>query len=131
MVASLVVMTHAPHIPSVTVGHVLNPLFMRVFMRESIMKPTNQEEPKAYRRTTHDDSCSRTLHSSASPPVKRATTPGCYQRLEFYIQVLRVLCPNLTDASLFPFIIFSCVSFFCGLILFNERQMRSGNACFL
>jgi len=25
--------------------------------------------------------------------------PGCYQRLEFYIQVLRVLCPNLTDAS--------------------------------
>ena len=25
--------------------------------------------------------------------------PGCYQRLEFFIQVLRVLCPNLTDAS--------------------------------
>lgn len=26
-------------------------------------------------------------------------TPDCYQRLEFFIQVLRVLCPNLTDAS--------------------------------
>lgn len=26
--------------------------------------------------------------------------PDCYQRLEFFIQVLRVLCPNLTDASL-------------------------------
>ena len=25
--------------------------------------------------------------------------PDCYQRLEFFIQVLRVLCPNLTDAS--------------------------------
>ena len=26
-------------------------------------------------------------------------TPGSYQRLDLFIQVLRVLCPNLTDAS--------------------------------
>lgn len=32
------------------------------------------------------------------PPL--STPPDCYQRLEFFIQVLRVLCPNLTDASL-------------------------------
>ena len=25
--------------------------------------------------------------------------PGSYQRLDLFIQVLRVLCPNLTDAS--------------------------------
>lgn len=32
-----------------------------------------------------------------------ANGPDCYQRLEFFIQVLRVLCPNLTDASHPPF----------------------------
>ena len=47
--------------------------------------------------------------------AQRNNTPGCYQRLEFYIQVLRVLCPNLTDASLFP------------LPLIEERQ-RAKNA---
>jgi hypothetical protein len=25
--------------------------------------------------------------------------PGSYQRLDLFIKVLRVLCPNLTDAS--------------------------------
>ena len=27
-------------------------------------------------------------------------TPGSYQRLDLFIKVLRVLCPNLTDASM-------------------------------
>ncbi len=28
-----------------------------------------------------------------------ASAPGSYQRLDLFIKVLRVLCPNLTDAS--------------------------------
>ena len=31
-------------------------------------------------------------------------SPGSYQRLDLFIQVLRVLCPNLTDASLKRFL---------------------------
>ena len=37
------------------------------------------------------------------PTKRRGNGPDCYQRLEFFIQVLRVLCPNLTDASHPPF----------------------------
>ena len=29
----------------------------------------------------------------------KRTLPGSYQRLDLFIKVLRVLCPNLTDAS--------------------------------
>ena len=31
--------------------------------------------------------------------VRTSVPPGSYQRLDLFIQVLRVLCPNLTDAS--------------------------------
>lgn len=49
------------------------------------------------------------IHSAPAGPVgdrwmeggnRQVNRPDCYQRLEFFIQVLRVLCPNLTDASL-------------------------------
>ena len=33
-------------------------------------------------------------------PRKRKRAPGSYQRLDLFIKVLRVLCPNVTAASL-------------------------------
>jgi len=32
-------------------------------------------------------------------PEETKIMPGSYQRLDLFIKVLRVLCPNLTDAS--------------------------------
>ena len=31
--------------------------------------------------------------------VDQSSLPGSYQRLDLFIKVLRVLCPNLTDAT--------------------------------
>jgi hypothetical protein len=31
---------------------------------------------------------------------EKERAPGRYQRLDFFIKVLRVLCPNLPDASI-------------------------------
>jgi hypothetical protein len=31
-------------------------------------------------------------------------SPGRYQQLDLFIKVLRLLCPNLTDAKSFPFL---------------------------
>lgn len=85
----------------------LRPLVLRVFRRHFIppvfiILRTPRSALRAAKRPP--GSRLRREWSECSEGTRGVTEstegPDCYQRLEFFIQVLRVLCPNLTDASL-------------------------------
>lgn len=85
----------------------LTPLVLRVFRRHFIppvfiILRTPRSALRAAKRPP--GSRLRREWSECSEGTRGVTEstegPDCYQRLEFFIQVLRVLCPNLTDASL-------------------------------
>jgi hypothetical protein len=40
------------------------------------------------------------VHQGFTSPRLNMKSPGRYQELDLFIKVLRLLCPNLTDASL-------------------------------
>ena len=58
--------------------------------------------------------------------TKTNESPGRYQELDLFIKVLRLLCPNLTDASLsLPYLFLSLPSFgFFFLHLVSPRIQR-------
>ena len=85
----------------------LRPLVLRVFRRHFIPPVfIILRTPRSALRAAKRPPGSRLRRewsecSEGTRGVRESTEgPDCYQRLEFFIQVLRVLCPNLTDASL-------------------------------